>query len=98
MIKNSPAVQKMQVGSLGREDPLEEEMATHSSIFAWEIPWTVDCRAPLSTGILQQEYRSGLPRPPPGDLPYPGIQLRSPALQADSLPSKPPGNPPKGLL
>ena len=33
-------MQKMQVQSLGQEDPLEKEMATHSSIFAWEIPWT----------------------------------------------------------
>ena len=40
MIKNSPAVQKMQVGSLGGEDPLEKEMAAHSSILAWKIPQT----------------------------------------------------------
>ena len=39
-VKNLPAVQKMQVQSLSREDPLEEEMATHSSILAWRIPWT----------------------------------------------------------
>ena len=42
-------------------------------------------------GFSRQEYWSGLPCPPPGDLPNPGIKLRSPALQADSLPSKPPG-------
>ena len=43
-VKNPPAVQKMQemwVGSLGQEDPLEEEMATYSSILAWKIPWTM---------------------------------------------------------
>ena len=40
MVKNPPAMQEMQVGSLGQEDPLEEEMATHSGILAWEIPWT----------------------------------------------------------
>ena len=40
MVKNPPAKKKMQVPSLGREDPLEEEMATHSSILAWEIPQT----------------------------------------------------------
>ena len=43
VVKNPPAVwetQEMQVQSLGREDPLEEEMATHSSILAWKIPWT----------------------------------------------------------
>ena len=42
-VKNLPSVQKMwetQVWSLGQEDPLEEEMATHSRILAWEIPWT----------------------------------------------------------
>ena len=41
MVKNLPANARdvMQVQSLGREDPLEEEMATHSSILAWEIPW-----------------------------------------------------------
>ena len=40
MVKNLPAMQETQVRSLGREDPLEEEMATHSSILAWRIPWT----------------------------------------------------------
>ena len=39
-VKNLPAVPKMQVRSLGWEDPLEEEMATHSSTLAWKIPWT----------------------------------------------------------
>jgi len=40
MVKNLPAAWETQVRSLGREDPLEEEMATHSSVFSWEIPWT----------------------------------------------------------
>ena len=40
MLKNLPAKQKMRAQSLGREDLLEKEMASHSSIFAWEIPWT----------------------------------------------------------
>ena len=39
MVKNLPAMQETQVQSLGREDPLEEGRATHSSILAWEIPW-----------------------------------------------------------
>jgi len=39
VIKNTPARQEMQVQSLGQEDPLEKEMAIHSSILAWEIPW-----------------------------------------------------------
>ena len=40
LVKNLPAMQETQVRSLGWEDPLEEEMATHSSILAWKIPWT----------------------------------------------------------
>ena len=40
MVKNLPAMWETQVESLGQEDPLEEEMATHSSILAWRIPWT----------------------------------------------------------
>ena len=40
MVENLPAVQETRVQSLGQEDPQEEEMATHSSILAWEIPWT----------------------------------------------------------
>ena len=48
-------------------------------------PWTVACQAPPSIGFSRQEYWSGLPFPSPGDLPNPGIEPRSPALQADSL-------------
>ena len=51
--------------------------------------WTVACHAPLSMGFSRQEYFSGLPCPPPGDLSDPGIKLASPvapALQVDSLP------------
>ena len=40
VVKNPLAMQEMWVQSLGQEDPLEEEMATHSSILSWEIPWT----------------------------------------------------------
>ena len=40
VVKNPPAMQETWVEALGQEDPLEEEMATHSNIFAWEIPWT----------------------------------------------------------
>ena len=53
-------------------------------------PWIVAHQAPLSTGFCRQEYWSGLPSPPPGDLPNPGIKPRSPTLQADSLLSEPP--------
>ena len=56
-------------------------------------PWTVARRAPLSTGFSRREDWSGLPFPSPGDLPDPGAESQSPALQADSLPAEPPGKP-----
>ena len=55
--------------------------------------WTVARQALLSMEFSRQEYRSGLPFPSPGDLPNPGIEPWSPALQADSLPSEPQGSP-----
>ena len=91
---------------MGQEDPPEEEMAIHSSILAWRIPWIEEtdgllaivlqshaqlfvtlwtlASSALSIGFSRQEYWSGLPCPPLGDLPQPGIKPRSPALQADS--------------
>ena len=57
------------------------------------IPWTVVHQAPLSMEFSRQEYWSGLPCPSPRDLPDPGIKPGSPTLQADSLPSEPPGKP-----
>ena len=56
-------------------------------------PWTVAYQVRPSMGFSRQEYWSGLPFPSPGDLPDPGIEPRSPALQADALTSKPPGKP-----
>ena len=56
-------------------------------------PWTVGRQAPLSIGSPRQEYWSGLSFSPPGDLPDPGIEPRSAALRAYSLPSEPPGKP-----
>ena len=56
-------------------------------------PWTVACQATLSMGFSRQEYQSGLPFPSPGDLPDPGIEPTSPALQADSLPIELRGKP-----
>ena len=55
--------------------------------------WTVAYQAPPSMGFSRQEYCSGLPFPPPGDLPDPGIKPGSPALEADALASEPPGKP-----
>ena len=54
-------------------------------------PWTVAYHAPPSMGFSRQEYWSGLPFPPLGDLPNPGIEPQSPTLQTDALPSEPPG-------
>ena len=64
-----------------------------SSVRLFATPWTVVCQAPLSIGFSRQEYWSGLPIPPPGGLSDSGIEHRSSALQADSLPSEPPGKP-----
>ena len=55
--------------------------------------WTVACQAPLYMRLFRQEYWSGLPFPPPGSLPNPGIELRSPALQADSWSAELSGKP-----
>ena len=44
LVKNLPEMQEIRVQSLGREDPLEKEMVTHSSILAWRIPWTEESR------------------------------------------------------
>ena len=64
-----------------------------SHVLFFGTPWTIVCQAPLSVEFSRPEYWSGLPFPSPGDLPNPGIELQSPTLQADSLPSEPPGKP-----
>ena len=66
---------------------------TNVVVFAAATPWTVPHQTPLSVEFSRQEYWSGLPFPSPGDLPDPGIKSESPTLQADSLPSEPPGKP-----
>ena len=68
-------------------------MLSLSCVRLFATPWTVACQAPLSKGFSRQESWSGLPFPPPGDLPSPGIESGSPAIQADSLPYEPPGKP-----
>ena len=67
------------------------EMKLLSCVLLFATPWTVTYKAPPSMGFSRQEYWSGLPFPSPGDLPNPGIEPRSPALQADALTSEPPG-------
>ena len=52
-VKNLPAMQETQVRFLGQEDPLEKEMATHSSILAWEIPWADEPGGLQSTGLQE---------------------------------------------
>ena len=64
-----------------------------SRVQLFATPWTVAYQAPQSMEFSRQEYWSGLPLPSPGDLPDPGIVPRSPELQADTLPSEPPGKP-----
>ena len=56
MVKNLPAMQKTQVRSLGGEDALEEEMATHSNILAWKIPWTEEPGRLQSMGSQRVRY------------------------------------------
>ena len=65
------------------------KLLSHVQHFA--TPWTVAYQAPQSMEFSRQEYWSGLPFPSPGDLPNPGIEPGSPTLQADTLPSEPPG-------
>ena len=55
-LKRLPAMQETWVRSLGWEDPLEKEMATHSSILAWRIPWTEEAGALQSTGSQRVGY------------------------------------------
>ena len=62
-------------------------LVSHVQFFATR--WTVALQAPLSVGFSRQEHWSGLPLPSLGDLPDPGIEPGSPALQSDSLPSEP---------
>ena len=74
LVKDQPAMQETKVQSLGWEDPLEEDMATYSSILTWRIPWTVACLALLSREFSRQAYWSRLSFPLSGDLPNPGIE------------------------
>ena len=64
-----------------------------SRVRLFATPWTVAYQAPPSMEFFRHEYWSGVPLPSPVDLPDPGIEPGSPALQADALPSEPPGEP-----
>ena len=67
-----------------------------SHVWLFETSWAVAHQAPLSMEFSRQEHWTALPFPSPEDLPDPGIKPGSPALQADFLPSEPPGKP--GIL
>ena len=69
-----------------------------SCVELFETAWTVTCQAALSMKFSRQEYWSGLPFLSPGDLPDPEFELRSPALQADSLPPESAEKPPPPLF
>ena len=68
-------------------------MKSFSRVLLFTTPWTVAYQAALSMGFSRQEYWSRLPFPSAGDLRNPGIEPGSPILQADALPSEPPGKP-----
>ena len=86
-----------------REMPIKTTMRYHLTVVIMKVKVKscptlcdpMDCSPPGSSihGIFKQEYWSRLPFPSPGNLPDPGIKPRSPALQADALPSEPPGKP-----
>ena len=66
-VKTQPAMQETRVLSLGQEDPLEKEMATHSSILAWKIPWAEKPGGPQSMGLQESDTTQRLKhQPPPG--------------------------------
>ena len=65
LVKNPPTTEKTQVQSLGQEDPLENEMATHSSILAWEIPWTEEPGGLQSMRVTRVRHNSETKLPPP---------------------------------
>ena len=76
-------------GKVLLEAMVKVKLLSRVQLFA--TPWTVAHQAPQSMEFFRQEYWSGLPFPSPEDLPNPGIEPGSPALQADALPSEPPG-------
>ena len=70
---------------------MHAQSLAHVQLFVTQ--WTVAFQALPSMVFSRQEYWSGLPFPSPGDLPDPGIEPRSPTLEADTLTSEPPGKP-----
>ena len=77
--------------SFDSEISINVKVKSLSRVRLFATPWTIAYQAPQSMGFSRQECWSGLPFPSPGYLPDPGIEPASPALQADALPSEPPG-------
>ena len=69
---------------MGKKAVVEVEVKLLSRVQLFATPWTVIHHVPLSMRFSGQGYWSGLPFPSPGDLPHPGIEPGSPALQADA--------------
>ena len=90
-----PRMSSMSQGSWKRKPRKEVHAVLNhfDRVQLFATPWTVARHFLYPWGLSRQEYWSGLPCPPPGDLPNPGIKPRSLALQADSVPSEPPGKP-----
>ena len=80
--------------SLGFQFPHLLFVYSLSCVGLFETPWTTDHQAPLSMRILREEYWRGLPFPPPGDIPDPGIEPVSPALAGGFFTTEPPRKPP----
>ena len=80
-------------GKVGALNTGLSEVKSLSRVRLFATPWTIAYQAPPSMRFSRQECWSGLPFPSPGDLPDPGIEPGSPTLQADALPSEPPGKP-----
>ena len=74
-------------------NPVKVKVKSLSCVQLFATPWTVAYQASLSLGFSRQEYWSGLPFPSLGDLPDPGIEPGSPALQADAYPLSHQGSP-----
>ena len=84
----SPALQTDSLPPEPPEKPVLLLVKSLSRVQLFATPWTVACQAPQSMGFSRQGYWSRLPFLPPGDLPGPGTEPGSPALQADSLPTE----------
>ena len=80
--------------SLGFQFPHVLFVYSLSCVGLFETPWTTDHQAPLSMRIPREEYWRGLPFPPPGDIPDPGIEPVSPALAGGFFTTEPPRKPP----